>query len=185
MASSTPMATVMERNISALLSRRQRELDERALPERIGDRVTAFTGSMTFVLIHLVLFGLWIVINVGWTPLRRFDPSLVVLAMFASVEAIFLSTFVLMTQNRMQGEAARRADLDLQISLLAEHETTRLISLVVAVAEHLGVEVPHGEELPELQQDVRPEQVLERMEAHEERLAPHAAGRGREHGPRG
>ena len=68
---------------------------------------------MIFVYIHLIGFGIWIIVNLGWTPLPTFDPTLVVLAMFASVEAIFLSTFVLITQNRMAAQADRRADLDL------------------------------------------------------------------------
>jgi uncharacterized membrane protein len=86
--------------------------------------------------------------------------------MFASVEAIFLSTFVLITQNRMAAEADKRAELDLQISLLAEHEITRLIMLVGALAEHAGIEVPRAEELDELKRDVAPEKVLDRISAH-------------------
>ena len=74
------------------------------------------------------------------------DPSFVILAMWASVEAIFLSTFVLIAQNRMSAAADKRADLDLQISLLAEHEITKLASLLEAVAQRLEVPVdPHGE----------------------------------------
>lgn len=126
---------------------------------------------MKFVYIHLVLFGLWIVINLGWLPgVPRFDPSFVVLAMVASVEAIFLSTFVLITQNRMAALADKRADLDLQISLLAEHEVTRLITLVTAMAERMGLEVARDPELAELSQDVAPEKVMEKMEVQERRL---------------
>ena len=74
---------------------------------------------MRFVMIHALLFGAWIVWNLGWIPgLPPFDPTFVVLAMVASVEAIFLSTFVLITQNRMAAMADKRADLDLQVSLL-------------------------------------------------------------------
>jgi uncharacterized membrane protein len=102
--------------------------------------VTRFTGSMTFVVIHLVLFGFWIVANIGWIPgVPQWDPTFVVLAMWASVEAIFLSTFVLISQNRMAAQADKRADLDLQISLLTEHEITKLATLLAAVAETLDV----------------------------------------------
>lgn len=87
--------------------------------------------------------------------------------MVASVEAIFLSTFVLITQNRMAVLADKRADLDLQISLLAEHEITRLISLVTAIAERLELDAAQNPELSELSQDVAPEKVMEKMEAHE------------------
>ncbi len=73
---------------------------------------------MAFVYIHLALFGLWIIWNLGWLGLKPFDKSFVILAMFASVEAIFLSTFVLISQNRMNVQADKRAALDLQVSLL-------------------------------------------------------------------
>src|SRR3712207_1471352 len=94
----------------------------------------------------------------------------VVLAMAASVEAIFLSTFVLISQHRMAALADRRADLDLQVSLLAEHEITRLITLVTAMAERMGIDQAHDPELPELAQDVAPARVLDEMEEHERRF---------------
>ena len=155
------MSGVMQRNISALLNRRKTEQKRRSLDVRIADAITRFTGSMLFVYIHLVLFGLWIVANLPGVPFPKFDPSYVVLAMFASVEAIFLSTFVLISQNRMAREAARNADLDLQVSLLAEHEVTRLITLVKEIAAKLDVEVARHPELPELEKDVAPEKVLD------------------------
>lgn len=166
----TGMAGVLERNIQALLAHSRQRQEERSREEWISDRITRFTGSMTFVYIHAMVFGLWVLINLGWTPLPRFDPSFVVLAMIASVEAIFLSTFVLITQNRMAAAADRRADLDLQISLLAEHEVTRLISMVNAIAERLGVEASRDPELPELEKDVAPEQVLEKIEEARQQL---------------
>ena len=142
------MAKVVERNIRALLEQRQEQQGSRSRQERIADAVTRFTGSMRFVYIHLVVFGTWILINLGWLPiLPKFDPSFVVLAMVASVEAIFLSTFVLISQNRMSALADKRADLDLQVSLLAEHEITRLITLVAAMAKQMGIEEAQDPEL--------------------------------------
>ncbi|MFL6596080.1 MAG: DUF1003 domain-containing protein, partial [Chthoniobacterales bacterium] len=138
---------------------------------RIADAVTRFTGSMRFVYIHLVLFAVWIVANLPGVPLPKFDPTFVVLAMFASVEAIFLSTFVLISQNRMAEQADKRANLDLQVSLLAEHEVTRLITLVKAIAEKLDIEESRNPELPELQQDVAPERVLDALEENERRIS--------------
>ncbi len=93
------------------------------------------------------------------------------LAMFASVEAIFLSTFVLISQNRMAVQADKRADLDLQVSLLAEHEITRLITLVKEIAEKLDVEGWQHPELPELQKDVAPERVLDALEENQRRVS--------------
>jgi len=84
--------------------------------------------------------------------------------MFASVEAIFLSTFVLISQNRMAAQAEKRAELDLQVSLLAEHEITRLIILVTAMAKKMGIEEANAAEIEELSKDVHPEEVLNTMD---------------------
>jgi uncharacterized membrane protein len=90
----------------------------------------------------------------------------VVLAMFASVEAIFLSTFVLISQNRMNAEADKRAELDLQVSLLTEHEVTRLITLVTAMAQKMDIADAYHPEIDELAKDVHPEKVMDTMEQH-------------------
>lgn len=158
------MAAVVDRNIAAMLERRQAEERAKGVQDKVADAITAFTGNMKFVYLHLVIFGAWIVVNLGWVPgVKRFDPSFVVLAMAASVEAIFLSTFVLISQNRMQTAADRRAELNLHIDLLSEHEVTRIITLLTAIGERLGVEESRNPELEELSKDVKPEKVLERM----------------------
>jgi uncharacterized membrane protein len=155
----------LERNIAALRERYERDTRKAALHERLADAVTRFTGSIRFVYLHLLLFGFWIAANLGWFGRGLvWDASFVVLAMVASVEAIFLSTFVLISQNRMAAENERRANLDLQINLLAEHEVTKLIALTSAIAERLGVEPPAREEIEELERDVAPEAVLDALE---------------------
>lgn len=160
------MAQVVERNIHALLARRHNEEKRQTLEQRIADVITRFTGSMTFVYLHAAIYGVWIATNLGWIPwIPKFDPSFVILAMVASVEAIFLSTFILITQNRMAAIADQRADLNLQISLLAEHEVTRLIELVSAMAQRMGLEEATDPQLEELKQDVHPETVLDTMDA--------------------
>lgn len=164
-ARESELAGVVRRNIRTLLEARNRVEQRKSREERIADAITAFTGSMRFVYLHAALVGGWIVVNLGLVPgIRPFDPfPFVMLAMIASVEAIFLSTFVLISQNRMAALADRRADLDVQINLLAEHEITRLIELTDLIAHRLGVHqgTPH---LEELKRDVRPEAVLEEIE---------------------
>ena len=155
--------SVVARNIEALLLRQSREAESRTLQQRIADAITDAAGSLPFVYVHLAIVVSWVLVNVGWTPLKPFDPTFVLLATAASVEAIFLSTFVLVTQNRMQREADRRADLDLQISLLTEHELTRVIQLVNAIATKVGAQLPMPE-LEELQRDISPEQVLDAID---------------------
>jgi uncharacterized membrane protein len=156
---------VLARNIDALLESRRTENRRKSTQDRISDSITGFTGSLRFVYIHAAVFGTWIVWNLGWVPgLRAFDPSFVVLAMAASVEAIFLSTFVLISQNRMQAQADKRAELDLQISLLAEHEVTQLMTLLDAVARRLDVHPPDDREIEDAKQDVNPLDVLHALE---------------------
>ncbi|MBY0504142.1 MAG: DUF1003 domain-containing protein [Bryobacteraceae bacterium] len=102
----------MERNIRTIV--------ERDLQDRIADTVTAFSGSMPFVYLHIAWFLAWVAINSGRLGLPAFDPfPYGLLTMIVSLEAIFLSALVMITQNRQSDEAERRADLDLQIGLLA------------------------------------------------------------------
>ncbi|HEX2220821.1 MAG TPA: DUF1003 domain-containing protein [Gemmatimonadales bacterium] len=169
---SRDLAGVVDRNIRALVEREREQERARSLQNRIADAITQFAGSMRFVYLHLLLYGAWIVINLGLLPIRPFDPTFVVLAMVASVEAIFISTFVLISQNRMAALADRRADLDLQISLLAEHEVSRVIALVTSIAERLGIEEARDPELEELARDVEPAQVMDRIS--EEKQEPTA-----------
>ena len=95
-----------------------------------------------------------------------------VLAMIASVEAIFLSTFVLISQNRMAAAADKRADLDLHVSLLVEHEITKLTTLATGIADRLGVKSAAEEELDEISKDVAPEAVLDEIETMEPAAGP-------------
>jgi uncharacterized membrane protein len=169
------LSPVLERNIEALQLRRQREEKEATVEERVAEAITRFTGSMRFVYLHLAVLGFWLVANLGWVPgVPARDPSFVILAMVASVEAIFLSTFVLISQNRMAAAAdKKRADLDLQISLVAEHEVTRLVTLVSGIADRMGVKTEADADLEEITLDVAPAAVLDELEATESGAEQH------------
>ncbi|MCR0983289.1 DUF1003 domain-containing protein [Roseomonas populi] len=163
------LSSSLKRNIQVLEERRRREAANATRQERVAEAITRFTGSMTFVYIHLAFYGTWIAINLGFIPgVPKFDPSFVVLAMEASVEAIFLSTFVLISQNRMAAAADKRADLDLQINLLTEHELTKLSRLVVQIAERMNIRAEADPEMREVEEDVAPEAVLDELEARQE-----------------
>ena len=164
---------VLERNIDALMERRREEAATATRHERFVTAITRFIGSMGFIYVHLAIFGFWIIANIWGLPLiPRFDPSLAYLAVTASLEAIFLATFVLITQNRMSAAADRRADLHVQMTLLVEHELTRLMALVSEVAQKLGVTTSVDEEVEELKQDVAAEAVLDKLESAESVEAP-------------
>jgi uncharacterized membrane protein len=139
--------------------RRKRQEEEKAgLQDRIAEIITRCSGNMAFVYVHLVLVAGWVAANLGLVPgVPAFDPT------FASVEAIFLSTFVLISQNRAAAEADRRSELDLQTNLLSEHEITRLPTLTRAIAGHLGIREASDPALEELERHVAPEKVLDRL----------------------
>jgi uncharacterized membrane protein len=159
-----PFSRVLARNIDTLLAARRESERRRSTQDRLADAITRFTGSLPFVYLHALLFGGWVAWNLGWIRgLPVFDPTFVILAMVASVEAIFLSTFVLISQNRMQAAAEKRAELDLQISLLAEHEVTKMMTVLDGVARKLGVAMDDPE-IAEVEQDVDPGAVLEALE---------------------
>ncbi|WP_083861351.1 DUF1003 domain-containing protein [Microvirga lotononidis] len=167
------LASVLERNIDALRHKRREEERKASLQDRIAEVITRFSGSMAFVYVHLLLVAGWVAVNLGLIPGGPvFDPTFVILATFASVEAIFLSTFVLISQNRAAAEADRRAELDLQTNLLSEHEITRLLTLTRAIAAHLGIREANDPDLEELERHVAPEKVLDRLTDGESRRSP-------------
>jgi uncharacterized membrane protein len=117
--------------------------DVKHLEERVADRITAFAGSMRFVYLHTAWFSLWILVNLGLVAaalggLRApFDPfPFGLLTMIVSLEAIFLSTFVLISQNRQAAVADHRAELDYQVNCRSEAEIAKLTALVEALVAH-------------------------------------------------
>jgi uncharacterized membrane protein len=169
MAKEDSLNSLLRRNIEAL--RRWREEDDAraSLHEHTAGVITRFSGSIRFVYAHIIVYGFWIVANLGWlSAVRPWDSTFVVLAMVASVEAIFLSTFILITQNRMALAAERRAELDVQISLLAEAEITKLVELVSEMAERMNVPGAEERDVEEMKRRVEPEAVLNAFEQSEE-----------------
>jgi uncharacterized membrane protein len=159
-----PIQRYLEHNIRELVEVRREFERRKSTQDRIADAITAFAGSMRFVWLHAALFGGWIVWNSGLVPgARPFDPfPYVMLAMIASVEAIFLSTFVLISQNRSNELADKRADADLQISLLAEHEITHVLRILRAVAGRIGVDLE--EESETFEEELAPQEVVGEIE---------------------
>lgn len=174
-SSSTPgkarLAKIIEQNIHTIVSTRQTAANHRTFEERLADAITAFSGRMYFVYFHIVWFGVWLLINMGYLGVQPFDPyPFGLLTMIVSLEAIFLATFVLISQNRLSAEADRRADLDLQIGLLTEYELTRVLKMLDAIQDKMGIDNETDEELIDLERDVHPEDVLEEMDEIQRRL---------------
>jgi len=155
------LSKVIERNIRTIIHLRTKAARERSLQGRIADAITSFSGRMIFAYVHIVWFGVWILLNTGRFGVRAFDPfPYGLLTMVVSLEAIFLSTFVLISQNRLGEESERRADLDLHIGLLTEHELTRVLQMLDAVQDKLGIVDHENSELADLEMETKPEDVL-------------------------
>jgi uncharacterized membrane protein len=136
----------MRSNIQKIADLENEHLNQRTLSERIGDRLVAMAGTGGFALAHVVWFAAWIAVNRGWLGgIEPFDPyPFNLLTMIVSLEAIFITIGVLISQNRMARQADRRAHLDLQINLLAEQESTATLRLLARIAERLGIEPEHA-----------------------------------------
>src|SRR5262245_26342573 len=129
--------------------RRLRSLKRRhciSAPSASATNIAKFSGSMAFVWFHVIWFSLWILANEKIiSVLEPFDPfPFSLLTMIVSLEAIFLSTFVLISQNRASQQADKRAHLDLQVNLLAEQEMTTILELLKRLCEHQGLTLEDG-----------------------------------------
>jgi uncharacterized membrane protein len=137
-----PTSNSIGRNVGQISRLEAAQIQARSLTERIAGAITRAAGTASFATIHVVWFVGWIVANSGVIRrLRPFDPfPFSLLTMIVSLEAIFLSIWILISQNQMSRQADRREHLDLQINLLAEQESTATLRLVARIAEHLGID---------------------------------------------
>jgi uncharacterized membrane protein len=127
------------------------ELAKRSLAARISDHITAQAGKMWFVVVHFVWFAAWIGVNLRTHGRFAFDPfPFSLLTTIVSLEAIFLSLFILMSQNRSGRQADERNHLDLQINLLAEDENTKILLMLQALCDHHGLPVGKDPEIAAL-----------------------------------
>ena len=137
-------ASVLRENIRAIAELEQRALHQRSAADRLSDAISRATGSASFALFHVGWFGVWFLLNSGVVSgLEPFDPfPFSFLTLVVSLEAIFLSVFVLMSQNHLTRQSEKRAHLDLQVDMLAEQELTAILRMVQGLCEKHGVEVP-------------------------------------------
>ena len=156
--------SVIRENIDAVATLEQQFLDRRGRVDRFVDQVADFTGTLTFVAIHITGFALWLAINVGYLPLLpRFDPyPFALLSTVVSCEAVLLSAFVLMKQNRMATRADERDHLHLQINLLAEKEITKMLQTLTLICDHMGVKTDDPQ-LRELSEDTAVDDLAQEL----------------------
>src|ERR1044071_1209725 len=132
---------IVRKNTVAIAEMQRKVTEARTFAGRIADSIKDFTGSMAFVYVHVVWFAVWILLNVGLIHIPRiseFDKfPFSLLTMIVSLEAIFLSTFVLISQNRLAQASEKRAELDLQVNLLAEQKATKVLEMLDQITGQL------------------------------------------------
>jgi len=166
------LSNVLERNIRTIIRLRLEAARRRGPGDRLADAITAFAGRMAFIYIHVLWFGGWIAVNTGHLGIRPFDPfPYGLLTLIVSLEAIFLATLVLISQNRLGAESERRADLGLQIGLLTEHELTHALYMLDAIQDKLGIDNNQDRELADLEMETKPEDVLAEIEQVQRRAS--------------
>ena len=136
-------AEALHENIEAIKLWEESALHKRTVAELMGDRITRVVTGGPALVAHAIWFTAWLLINTGALPLvEPFDPfPFQLLTLAVSLEAIFLTLFVLLSQSRMAVRADKRAHLDLQIDLLAEREMTAVLRLLLDTARHLDVKL--------------------------------------------
>lgn len=157
-------------NIRAIIKLDATATANRSLSDRIADGIATFCGSIHFVWLHVIWFGLWVAIN-SWPGWRHLDPfPFTFLTLIVSLEAIFLSTFILISQNHSSRQSERRNHLDLQINLLAEQENTKMLSLLEKIAEKVGADIADDNpSLKVLDQATNPARLAQQIEETIER----------------
>ena len=157
-------ADVTRENVQAMRKLEELAVAQRTVADRVAEFVAKFCGSITFVWIHVAGFAAWI----GWNVLPRlphFDPyPFTFLTLCVSLEAIFLSSFILIAQNYEMRITERRNQLDLQINLLAEQENTKMLQLLDRMAKKMGLYEEDDPEIQVLEQATRPETLARQIE---------------------
>jgi uncharacterized membrane protein len=164
------LSKVVERNIRTIIQLRLQAARARSVQDRIADAITDFSGSTAFVYLHMAWFGVWILLNTGRLGVGPFDPfPYGLLTMVVSLEAIFLATFVLISQNRLSEEAEHRANLALHIGLLTEHELTRVLQMLDVIQDKMAIENHANSDLADLEMETKPEDVLAEIDRLQQR----------------
>jgi uncharacterized membrane protein len=153
----------VHRNIQEICKVEKAALTRRSLSARIGDAIATEAGRMWFIILHVIWFTIWIIINLT-SGGKHFDPfPFSLLTMIVSLESIFLSLFILMSQNRSGLQADQRNHLDLQINLLSEDENTKMIQMLQALCKHHKLAIAEDPEIQALAKRTNLAEVLSEL----------------------
>jgi uncharacterized membrane protein len=159
-------AELTRRNVERVMALESAEHEKATAADRVADAVTDFSGSIRFVWISVTLVGGWIAANLLLPAHDRLDPfPFPLLTLVLSVEAIFLSIFILMSQNRAAKVSEKRGHLDLQLNLLSEQENTRLLLMLEQIGQAVGARFDDAPEVRVLAEATEPEALSDQIDA--------------------
>lgn len=163
----------IKRHQEKIESFRKRLDEKRTLVDRMADGINETFGSVSFFVWNFLFFAVWISINLNLIPnVVPFDPyPFGFLTMIVSLEAIFLSVFVLISQNRQARIADLREEIDFQINLIAEKEITKLIQMQAIQMKHQGIKIEGDEELEQMMQNINTAHIQNQLEKEEQKPA--------------
>ena len=160
-------ASTTARNIKAISELEHSALTQRSLSARVGDVIASHAGKMWFVIFHVVWFCLWLWLNSESKSKFAFDPfPFQLLSTIVSLESIFLSLFILMSQNRSNIQADQRNHLDLQINLLSEEENTKMLQMLQAICAHHKLAIGKDPEIMAMTKQTEINEVLSELQEH-------------------
>ena len=168
---------ITRENVQSMRRVEEMALANRSRADRMAAFIAGFCGSMPFVWLHVAAFGSWISFN-AWPGLAHFDPyPFTFLTLVVSLEAIFLSSFILISQNYELRISDRRNQLDLQINLLTEQENTKMIQMLERIAKKVGADISDPD-VRIFEEDTDPEKLVAQIE-QAQRENPPAAEAGK------
>ena len=158
-----------EQNIRRIVEIEKEHRRQRSFAERMAERIANFAGSTWFAVVNLIWFVVWIGFNIFAPENLAFDPyPFTFLTLMVSLEAIFLSVFILIAQNQETRLTEHRDHLDLQINLLAEQENTKMLELLEAIAKRVGIDA-NDEAMQMLKESAEPEKLAEQIKSHDDK----------------
>jgi uncharacterized membrane protein len=170
-ARGSPGRQTTEKNIESILKLEKDDERELSAFHRVSHMVGWFVGTIYFVLLQCVFVLLWIALNTRLLGSgHAFDPyPFPLLSTVLALEAVLLTSFVLIRQNAMDLRSERRNHLDLQINLLAEKEATSILKILREIADHLEVDVSPDAEREELAKDTAVESIARDLRSREKK----------------
>ena len=158
------LVAVLEENIRTIFKIRQNAQQQCSFEQKLSDKITNTVGHISFLYLHLLVILVYILVNTGFFGIEPFDPfPFSLLVGVITIEVLFISTFILISQNRAKEEADQRADLDLQMSLLNQYELSHALKMLDEIQDKLGIENDDDMELKKMQQHISPTDVLIEM----------------------